>query len=494
MILLWKKTLLLRRAAATVLLQLQILQPSHASFVAHQRAFFYYSPSSSFSTSFKESSSTFRDDIAHTGLTPLPATARCTRSTTSTTRSTTSTTALSCQLLGINCANPTAEFALSWPSFCQRGGNTDIHADGWGLAYYQGHGLRTFHDTEPASTSALARFLGQQPIQTSNMLAHIRYATSGRATDLANVHPFSREMWAIQWCFCHNGQVPLFDDFPNSILKSLQQQDDPDNNDDEDTTTTFLNGATTTINGGGASQPVNGDGATSSKTTRNRHRRNDDHYKHDNQHRTYFPIGDTDSEATFCAILNALRAKFTDTMPSLPILQDALQRLCQEIVNYNREATILNFMLTCGPHVLWVYSWPGKRPGGTVWNGLHYTVRAGSSNLSDEDYSINVKSGSNDNGSGNDRVCIVATSPLTDDEEWVELKRGELILMDDGKPHVSVADLFRVELHGHGLRTYDENNDGPPETRRRATLPPPRLEEDMRRYQFQADFFTASGI
>jgi predicted glutamine amidotransferase len=393
--------------------------------------------------------------------------------------------ALSCQLLGINCANPTAEFALSWPSFCQRGGQTDIHADGWGLAYYQGHGLRTFHDTEAASTSALARFLGQQPIQTSNMLAHIRYATSGRATDLANVHPFSREMWAIQWCFCHNGQVPLFDDFPNSILKSLQRSDDDEND------TMFLNGAAngTTINGGGGGHPVNGDGATSSTSS---HRSHDhDPYKHDNQHRIYFPIGDTDSEATFCAILNALRAKFTDTMPSLPILQDALQRLCREIVDYNRNETILNFMLTCGPHVLWVYSWPGKRPGGTVWNGLHYTVRAGSAstNLSDDDYSINVKR--NDN---NDRVCIVATSPLTDDEEWVELKRGELILMDDGKPHVSVADLFRVELHGHGLRTYDENNDGPPETRRRATLPPPRLEEDMRRYQFQADFFTASGI
>ena len=38
-------------------------------------------------------------------------------------------TALACQLLGMNCQQPT-EFALSWPDFCQRGGNTDIHADG----------------------------------------------------------------------------------------------------------------------------------------------------------------------------------------------------------------------------------------------------------------------------------------------------------------------------------------------------------------------------
>lgn len=353
-------------------------------------------------------------------------------------------------------------------------------------AYYQGHGLRSFHDVEPASTSALAQFLGQQPIQTSNMLSHIRYATSGAGKGedaLANVHPFSREMWGIQWCFCHNGQVPLFDDHPHAVLglekSENEKQDGP-------------NGA----------DGVNGDTSSSSSSSSS-----------PDDERVYFPIGDTDSEAAFCAILNALRAQFTDTMPSLPTLYEALQRLCAEIVKYNPQETILNFMLTCGPHVLWVYSWPGKRPGSTVWNGLHYTVRGSSTNLSDVDYSINVSvpqqsatattssAAAGPDGTQNcpeesskvvkkdknntkkHHVCIVATSPLTDDEEWVELKAGELISLDEGTPHVSVADLFRVELQGHGL------NDN-----RRAVLPPPRLEEDMRRYEFQPDFFAASGI
>jgi Glutamine amidotransferases class-II len=44
-------------------------------------------------------------------------------------------TSLFCQLLGMNCESPT-EFALSWPSFCERGGLSDIHADGWGLVSY----------------------------------------------------------------------------------------------------------------------------------------------------------------------------------------------------------------------------------------------------------------------------------------------------------------------------------------------------------------------
>ena len=101
---------------------------------------------------------------------------------------------LFCQLLGMNCATESEVALTYWPEFCERGGNTDCHADGWGLAYYpdQSHGLRQFHDVEAASTSSLARFLGEQPIRTRNLLAHIRYATTG-AVDLANVHPFARE-------------------------------------------------------------------------------------------------------------------------------------------------------------------------------------------------------------------------------------------------------------------------------------------------------------
>lgn len=174
---------------------------------------------------------------------------------------------------------------------------------------------------------------------------------------------------------------------------------------------------------------------------------------HTNRERVHVLVGDTDSEAVFCPLLNALRCKYPEHMPSLPVLYQEIQQLCQEIVQYNPEETILDFLLACGPHVLWVYSWPGQRPGSTVWNGLHYTVRSSSSytNLSDGDYSMDVLVGD----SQDDRVCIVATKPLATDEEWVELKPGELILLDNGLPHVSAKDLFRVELLGHGLR-----NDG----------------------------------
>ena len=84
----------------------------------------------------------------------------------------------------------------------------DIHSNGWGLAFYQGRGVQAFHDVEAASTSPIAKFLSTEyEIKTYNMMAHICYATWGEV-DLVNVHPFIQELWGIQWCFSHNGNVP----------------------------------------------------------------------------------------------------------------------------------------------------------------------------------------------------------------------------------------------------------------------------------------------
>lgn len=97
-----------------------------------------------------------------------------------------------CQLLGMNSAAPT-DFSFSFRGFCRRGGHTDIHSHGWGLAIYEGKGLRTFNEPRPAAESPVAQLVSLYPIKTYNMMAHIRYATQGAVT-LENVHPFRREM------------------------------------------------------------------------------------------------------------------------------------------------------------------------------------------------------------------------------------------------------------------------------------------------------------
>lgn len=297
-----------------------------------------------------------------------------------------------CQLLGMNCAEET-DFSFSFRGFCQRGGATDIHGHGFGLAIYEGRGVRTFHDVLPAAESPIARLIQQYPIRTHNMIAHIRYATTG-AVSLENVHPFTRELWGIQWTFAHNGQVPKFDD-------SVRLEDQP------------LLGRTSV---------------------------DDIHFN---------PVGDTDSEAVFCAILNALKAEFEE-LPTLPILHAFLSRLCADIIEGDEETTIFNFLLGCGKYTTFAYSWPGKRPGSKVWNGLYYLIREPpftEAKLVDVDYSLDFSK----IATATDRVALITTKPLTDEDGWTEFKRGQLLMFDKGLPYKSPSCCELVEKEGRGL-------------------------------------------
>ena len=110
-----------------------------------------------------------------------------------------------CQLLGLNCATPT-DASFSFTGFCQRGGNTDHHADGWGIAFFEGSGLRHFVDHQAACDSPVAELIRRYPIRSRNVVAHIRKATQGEVA-LENCHPFVRELWGRYWVFAHNGDL-----------------------------------------------------------------------------------------------------------------------------------------------------------------------------------------------------------------------------------------------------------------------------------------------
>jgi len=113
-----------------------------------------------------------------------------------------------CQLLGMNCNVPT-DVTFSFSGFSQRGGRTDHHSDGWGIAFFEGRGLRHFVDHEPAADSAIAQLIRRYPIKSRNVIAHIRKATQG-AVNLQNCHPFVRELWGRYWVFAHNGDLKEF--------------------------------------------------------------------------------------------------------------------------------------------------------------------------------------------------------------------------------------------------------------------------------------------
>ena len=116
-----------------------------------------------------------------------------------------------CQLLGMNSHLP-ASLTLSFTGFSQRGGSTDHHSDGWGIAFFEGEGatpgkgVRCFVDKESAATSMMANLLRTYPIKSHNVVAHVRKATVGEVS-LENCHPFARELWGRNWVFAHNGDL-----------------------------------------------------------------------------------------------------------------------------------------------------------------------------------------------------------------------------------------------------------------------------------------------
>ncbi|MDF1764276.1 MAG: class II glutamine amidotransferase, partial [Oleibacter sp.] len=112
------------------------------------------------------------------------------------------------ELLGMSAKTPT-DLCFSFTGLSQRGGSTGPHKDGWGVTFFEGKGIRSFHDPDPSFSSKIAELVQRHPIKSKTAICHIRQANVG-AICLANTHPFSRELWGRHWVFAHNGQLHNF--------------------------------------------------------------------------------------------------------------------------------------------------------------------------------------------------------------------------------------------------------------------------------------------
>ena len=256
-----------------------------------------------------------------------------------------------CQLLGMNCNTPT-DICFSFEGFRTRGGLTDVHKDGWGIAFFEGPGCRVFLDAEPSAQSPVAELVRHYPIRSKNVIAHIRKATQGRVA-LENTHPFQRELWGRYWIFAHNGNL-------GDNLKEFSPS---------------LDGS-------------------------------------------FVPVGDTDSELAFCFLLQRLRGEFGDAMPLRQPMFDFLARITREIAAHGE----FNFLLSNG-NCLYAH----------CATKLAYIVRQAPfavAHLTDQDVSIDFSGVAN----ADDRVALIATLPLTDNENWITMAPGTLMVFHDGVP------------------------------------------------------------
>ncbi len=111
-----------------------------------------------------------------------------------------------CQLLGLNANTPT-DVMFSFTGFATR---AEEHKDGFGIAFFEGAGVRLLVDAQSARVSPVAEMVRRYPIKSDNIVAPIRKATQGRVA-LENTHPFVRELWGRYWVFAHNGDLKGFE-------------------------------------------------------------------------------------------------------------------------------------------------------------------------------------------------------------------------------------------------------------------------------------------
>ncbi len=130
----------------------------------------------------------------------------------------------------------------------------------------------------------------------------------------------------------------------------------------------------------------------------------------------YCAVGDTDSEAAFCDLLNRVRTAFEapqaiETL--LPILVDAC-------ATYRKQG-VFNALLSDGD---WLFSFCSTKLA-------HITRRApfGPAQLKDADLKVDFQAET----TPNDVVTVLATEPLTDNECWALYQPGEWRLWRAGE-------------------------------------------------------------
>ena len=125
-----------------------------------------------------------------------------------------------CQLLGMNANTPT-DVVFSFTGFSTR---AEEHKDGFGIAFFEGPGVRLLVDAQSARTSPVAEMVRRFPIKSNQIVAHIRKATQG-AIALQNTHPFARELWGRYWIFAHNGDLPDYRPYLHGAFRPVGQTD-----------------------------------------------------------------------------------------------------------------------------------------------------------------------------------------------------------------------------------------------------------------------------
>ena len=132
----------------------------------------------------------------------------------------------------------------------------------------------------------------------------------------------------------------------------------------------------------------------------------------------FAPIGNTDSERAFCYLLDQFVENFGYNEPSLEDIFALLTQLAPQLAEHGT----FNFCLSNG-QALFSYA----------TTKLHWLVREypfQPAQLVDLDVEVDFSQ----HTTSEDRVAVITTEPLTQNENWIAYKPGEMILFQHGQP------------------------------------------------------------
>ncbi len=133
-------------------------------------------------------------------------------------------------------------------------------------------------------------------------------------------------------------------------------------------------------------------------------------------HGAFRPVGETDSELAFCWLMQEL-AKAHAGVPSV----EELSRTLRELLPQPAAHGTFNVLLSNG-QALWAH-------GSTKLYALERRHPFSTGTLADEDLSIDFAA----HTTPQDRVAVVATEPLTRNEDWQPFAAGELRVFQHGR-------------------------------------------------------------
>jgi predicted glutamine amidotransferase len=131
----------------------------------------------------------------------------------------------------------------------------------------------------------------------------------------------------------------------------------------------------------------------------------------------YCPVGETDSEKAFCFILQELRETFGEQIPTMKKLCKKIHELTLELASLG----IFNFLLSNGEFMFAHCS--------TKLASIIRKAPFSVAHLTDQEVTVDFSALT----TANDKVAVIATNPLTENENWEIHAPGTLLMFVEGE-------------------------------------------------------------